>query len=217
MNELIVKDLTVKWGDRTVLTDISFTVARHEMLAIVGPNGGGKSSLLRALLNLIPSQGTIDWHTQSIRYLPALDQINRKDLPPLTVGDFMGFKGHHPIDRLLIKVGLDPSIKTRYFHALSTGEFQRILLAWTLIGTPSVIVLDEPTAGLDIKGEHTIFSFLRSLNECTVIIATHHIHSALEYADHILCINQKQLCYGSQNEITMATIKQLHTGELHVH
>ena len=118
----------------------------------------------------------------------------------------MGFKGGHS-EELLKKVGLDASYVSRSFEALSTGEFQRMLLAWTLLDSPSVIVLDEPTAGLDIKGEHRIFSFLKSLDNCTVIIATHHIHSALEYADHILCINKRQLCYGSSKEVTIDTIK----------
>ncbi len=212
--ELMVNNLTVQRGDATVLQDVSFTVAPHELLAIVGPNGGGKSSLLRAILGLLPSQGTIKWRTKDIRFLPPLDQLNRQHLPPLTVGDFMGFKGHH-YEELLKKVGLDASYTKRSFEALSTGEFQRMLLAWTLLDSPSVIVLDEPTAGLDVEGEHRIFAFLKSLNNCTVIIATHHIHSALEFADHILCINKRQLCYGTSQEVTLDTIKRLYTGDHH--
>ncbi len=217
MNDLIVKDLYVKRGDREVLTDISFTLKRHSMLAVVGPNGGGKSSLLRSLLHLVPSEGSIEWATKHISYLPPLDQLNRKGLPPLTVGEFMAFKGHYHNDTVLTKVGLDPSFKARHFDALSTGEFQRMLIAWTLLDNPSVIVVDEPTAGLDIKGEHTIFAYLKSLDNCTVIIATHHIHSALEYADTILCINKKQLYYGPQDEITVDTIKKLYVGDYHAH
>lgn len=212
MKDLVVEHLHVMREDLVVLSDISFGVAQHEFLAIVGPNGGGKSTLLRAVLDLLPSQGTITWHTDNIRYLPPLDHITRKGLPPLTVGDFMGFKAHHHTsDRLLDKVGLDASYHKRSFTTLSTGEFQRMLLAWTLLDKPEVVVLDEPTAGLDVEGERTIFSFLKELKQCTVLIATHHIHSALEYADHILFLNKRQLMFKPRSEVSLDELKQLYT------
>lgn len=216
MNDLIVSDLSVKRADLLILHDIQFAIKRHSMAAIVGPNGGGKSTLIKALLGLLPSTGTITWHETKLRYLPPLDQINRKGLPPLTIGDFLSFNRahHHEGDKLLTCVGLAPSIKKRYFHELSTGEFQRMCLAWTLLGDPAVILLDEPTAGLDLEGEQTIFAFLKDLPEVTVIIATHHIHSALDYADQILCINRTQLCDGTPATVTLETIKHLY-GERH--
>ncbi len=216
MYDLIVSNLSVTLAGNTVIQDISFKVASNELLAIVGPNGGGKSTLLRAILHLVPSTGTIIWHKDTLRYMPPLDRITRKGLPPLTVGNFLGFKEHHhKHDTLLSKVGLDPSYNERYIETLSTGEFQRLMLAWTVCGSPSVVVLDEPTSGLDVEGEHRIFSYIKHLPHCTVIIATHHLHSALEFADHILCINTHQVCYGSKSEVSLETIKQLYTGVHH--
>ncbi len=82
----------------------------------------------------------------------------------------------------------------------------------TLLDDPEVIVLDEPTAGLDLEGEQRIFRFLRELERVTVLIAMHHIYSALDYADQILCINKTQLCDGTPDVITLDTIKDLYGG-----
>lgn len=208
----VITDLAVKHNSTPVLQGISFSLARHSMLAILGPNGGGKSTLLKALAGLVPYTGTIRWNETSISYLPSLDQINRKELPPLTVEDFFRFKKYEEswaLD-LLGRVGLDPALRSRHFDALSTGEFQRMLIAWTLLEKPAVVLLDEPSAGLDVKGEHMIFSFLKAIPTMTVLIATHHVHSALEYADQLLCINKEQICYGPPHEVTPDTIKSLY-------
>lgn len=211
MNVLDVSHLSVKRGDREVLHDLSFSVQGHELLAVIGPNGGGKSTLLRALLGLIPAQGEIVWHAKDRVYLPPLDQINRSGLPPLTVQEFFSFHRHfHGAEKLLIEVGLDPSYMNRYFDTLSTGEFQRMMLAWTLVHRAGVVLLDEPTAGLDIAGERRIFSFLQQGQNRTVIIATHHVHSALEFADHILFINRQQLYYGTGEETTIELLRELY-------
>lgn len=212
MKALTVKNVSVTVEGQRIIENISFAIEHASILAIIGPNGGGKSTLLKALLDLIPSTGEISWRTKKIGFLPPLDQISKKGLPPLSVADFFQLKSISIEEQkdLLEKVGLNPHYRKKYFDTLSTGEFQRMLIAWTLSGNPGVIVLDEPTAGIDLEGEKMIFSFLKSLPNLTIVLATHHIHIAREIADYILCLNRKQIDFGTPEQISTEEIKQLY-------
>lgn len=219
MNKKIldVNNLSVNEAHNNILSNISFEVNEQEVLVILGPNGAGKTTLLRALLGLIPYSGTVHWYTKKIRYLPPQELINRKTLLPLSVEEFLGFKNLtlSQIKTILTDVGLDPSvILPQQLEKLSTGQFQRLLIAWSLIDSPRILLFDEPTSGIDIGGEETIYSLLHKIwkkHKLTIILVTHHLHVVWEHATNVLCLNKTLLCYGTPEKIiTKETIEKVY-------
>jgi len=212
-NILSVENLSVTLDGKHVLQNISFSLKEKEVLIILGPNGAGKTILLRTLLGLAPYTGTIQWKEKKISYLPPQERINKQYLLPLTVEEFLSLKKISPekIERSLQEVGLDKTMKNHQIEKLSTGQFQRMLIAWALANNPDVLLFDEPTTGIDIGGEETIYSLLHKLwkeKNLTIMLVTHHMHVVWEHATNILCINKKQLCYGvPQNILTKENLE----------
>ncbi|MFQ5788001.1 MAG: metal ABC transporter ATP-binding protein [Thermodesulfobacteriota bacterium] len=206
-NEILnVKNLSVSLNSEQILKDISFSVKRGEVLVILGPNGAGKTTLLRTLVKLLPYSGVVTWKTKKISYLPPQELLHRKELPPLTLEDFFRFKkvSLKQIYQVLKLVGLRPAILTRKFGTLSTGEFQRMLIAWGLVDEPEVLLFDEPTSGIDIEGQETLYSLLHKFwkeQNLTILLVTHDLNVVWEHADNVLCLNKSYFCYGRPQEV----------------
>jgi len=203
---LKVENLNVKFNGEEIIKDLSFKVREGEVLIILGPNGAGKTTLLRTLLGLVPYQGKISWSTRNISYLPPQEIFQRKDLPPLTIEEFFKFKevSKEKILKILKEVGLDSSLLKREYGKLSTGQFQRMMIAWALVDEPSVLLFDEPTSGIDIGGQETIYSLLHKFWErrnLTILLVTHDLNIVWEHANNVLCLNKKKLCYGKPKEV----------------
>ena len=215
---LSVQDLAVTFGDTVILRDLSFSVAAGAVFVILGPNGAGKTTLLRALLDLIPHGGSVTWRTRSISYLPPHEFLQRRELPPLDIEEFFRFKTRNLADikRVLAEVGLGEPVLRRQFGSLSTGQFQRMLIAWALVDDPDVLVLDEPTAGIDVGGEDTIYTLLnrfRQSKPLTILLVTHDLQIVWEYATMVLCLNRQKLCMGAPEEVlTPQRLKDLYGG-----
>lgn len=213
---LEVSNLRMAYGEQSIIEDLSFSVAERDILIVLGPNGAGKTTLLRGLLNLLPYQGNVIWHAQKIGYLPPQESLQRKDLPPLQWAEFFQFKTRDTaaIKAMLSDVGLDDSFLTRQFNELSTGQFQRMMIAWALLDNPDVLILDEPTSGIDIGGEETIYSLLHQFwlkQNLTILLVTHDLHVVWEYATEVLCLNRQQMCMGKPDEVlTPEQLKQLY-------
>jgi len=213
---LKVKNLDVKLNGEEIIKDLSFDVKEGEVLVILGPNGAGKTTLLRTLLGLIPYTGEISWSTKDISYLPPQEFFGRKDLPPLSIEEFFKFKNvsSEKILKILKQVGVDASILKKRFGALSTGQFQRMIIAWALVGEPSVLLFDEPTMGIDIGGQETIYSLLHKFwkeRNLTILLVTHELSIVWEHANNVLCLNKKMLCYGIPRKIlTPKYLEQLY-------
>lgn len=203
---LEVKDLNVTLEGESILKDLSFTVEKGEVLVILGPNGAGKTTLLKTLLGIIPSKGEIKWKTKNISYLPPQEFLQRQYLPPLSVKDFFELKGapKNKTIKMLELVGLKKSIIDKNFNSLSTGQFQRMIIAWALVNEPSVLLFDEPTAGIDVGGEETIYSLLHKFwkeKKMTILLVTHDLSVVWEHANKVLCLNKKKICYGKPKKI----------------
>lgn len=203
---LTVEHLTVCRNGEIILKDLSFVVHEGDVLIILGPNGAGKSTLLKTLLGLIPHEGRFEWKTKKISYLPPQELLARKDLPPLSIQDFFKIKevSQQKIVEYLNAVGLDASLLTRQFNTLSTGQFQRMIVAWALIDEPSVLLFDEPTSGIDIGGAETIYSLLHKFwkeKKLTILLITHDLNIVWEHASNVLCLNKKKLCIGKPSEV----------------
>jgi ABC-type Mn2+/Zn2+ transport system ATPase subunit len=213
---LQVKDLTVELNDQKIIEGLSFAVKRGETLVVLGPNGAGKTTLLRALLGIIPYQGEVDWEVKNISYLPPKELMQRKEILPLTVEDFYSLKEvtKHRIAESLKSVGLSTDVAKQRIAHLSTGQFQRLSIAWALVDRPDTLLFDEPTSGIDIGGTETIYTLLHGFWEkqkLTIILVTHDLSVVWEHADNVLCLNKKGICYGAPaSALTTKNLKELY-------
>jgi ABC-type Mn2+/Zn2+ transport system ATPase subunit len=203
---LEVSNLCMAYDGQAIIEGLTFSVAQRDILIVLGPNGAGKTTLLRGLLNLLPYQGSVIWHARKIGYLPPQESLQRQGLPPLQLAEFFHFKTHDAgsIKAILSDVGLDDSFLSRQFNELSTGQFQRMMIAWSLLDNPDVLILDEPTSGIDIGGEETIYSLLHKFwqkQNLTMLLVTHDLHVVWEYATQVLCLNRQQMCMGKPDKV----------------
>ena len=211
---LTVNNLQIAYEGDQIINNLSFEVEKRDILIILGPNGAGKTTLLRALQNLLPYQGTVSWNAQKISYLPPQEFLQRQNLPPLNIEEFYAFKttDSNNIKSMITDVGLDESLLNHQFSELSTGQFQRMLIGWALLDNPDVLILDEPTSGIDIGGEETIYSLLHKFwqnQNLTILLVTHDLNIVWEYATQVICLNKQQMCMGKPDEVL--TPEQLKT------
>jgi zinc transport system ATP-binding protein len=210
---LTVSDLNVTIDDQRVIDNLSFTVKRGDILTILGPNGAGKTVLLRTLLGVLPHEGMIEWQAgMRIGYVPQrLPYI--KDVP-MSVADFMALKkAPEAASRGILRaVGLGGDFIKKRMGDLSSGQFQRILIAWGLVGDPQVLLFDEPTTGIDISGEETVYNLLARLHEerkLTMVIVTHDLAVVYKLSSNVLCMNKQPVCYGPPLEVLTPESLQL--------
>jgi zinc transport system ATP-binding protein len=213
---LEVKSISVGFDRTTVIDRLSFDVAHGSALAIIGPNGAGKSVLVKALIGALPSDGEISWEANTkIGYVPQKLDIER-DLP-ITGGDFMRAKAvvvrapEGAVDNALELVGLKPESVGKPIGALSGGQFQRLLVAAALIGQPTVLLLDEPTAGVDEPGQGTLnhaLDRLRKERGLTILFISHDLSVVYEYATDVLCLSRGHTCFGPPRTVLTPQLLQ---------
>ena len=204
---LQVKDLQVSFGSKKIIDSLNFELRQNENLVVLGPNGVGKTTLFKALLGLVPYQGQINWSEDvKLSYLPSQGFLqDAKDLP-LTVLDFFALK-NISIDKtknMLQKVGLDDSVLHKNFTTLSTGQFQRMLIAWTLVDDADVILFDEPIAGIDIEGQKVIYDLLHKFWQekgLNIIMISHDLSIVWEHANRVLCLGSGHSCFGQPHAV----------------
>jgi zinc transport system ATP-binding protein len=214
---LKVKNLNVILDHQSIIESLSFEVKRGDALTILGPNGAGKSVLLRTLLGLIPHGGEIEWAKAiKIGYVPQrLPFI--KDIP-LNIEDFFNLKGapEKEIEAILNSVGFTEDFSRKKIGDLSSGQFQRVLIAWGLVGNPQVLLFDEPMTGVDITAEETIYNLLAKLKEdmdLTILLVTHDLSVVYKFSTNVICLNRQPICYGPPQEVlTPESLQKLYGG-----
>jgi zinc transport system ATP-binding protein len=201
---LDVSDLTVRHAREILLSNISFSVERGSLHALVGPNGAGKTTLLSAVLGLTPFTGRIVAHWERsgrIAYVPQQFHVDRT--LPVTVADFLALTrqkrpvcfGIAPaaqkrISLLLERVGLR-GFERRLLSVLSGGELRRVLLANALDPLPELLILDEPASGLDERAAQWLDETLVSLKgEMTVVMVSHDSAQVRRIADHVTVLER---------------------------
>ncbi len=212
---LQVSDLNVQFQKEIILEHVHFKIKKGTTLAIVGPNGAGKTMLFRAILNLVPYTGKIEWSEKAkIGYVPQ--NVSVKDIP-ISVKEFLSYKKGANIEDVLKAVKLnDPDIIKKTLSILSGGQLRRVLIAWALMDDPNVLLFDEPTVGVDIGGEESIFSTLRDLKQktnITMLLITHDIHLVKEYTDQLLGLNKCTTFFGDSQQIAEPSLQQKIYGE----
>ena len=216
---LTCENVTLGYGDRKVVENLSFTVNSGDYLYIVGENGSGKSTLIKTILKLMnPISGKITTgdglQPNEIGYLPQQTVIQR-DFPAsvreIVLSGCLNRCGIRPFFNSAEKKSAYDSMEKlnithlakKCYRELSGGQQQRVLLARALCATGKLLLLDEPVAGLDPKITHEMYHLIQKLNAddgITVIMISHDIAAAVKYADKILHIDNKPLFFGSKDD-----------------
>ena len=206
-----IKNLRAAYDGKTVLHDVDLTVYDRDFLGIIGPNGGGKTTLIKCILGLLkPAGGTIAYHScqpggadgkLAMGYLPQYTAIDRKF--PITVEEVVlsGLAGRKPLTarftgaerekaaQVMTRMGLD-GLGHRPIGTLSGGQLQRALLGRAVISDPEVVILDEPSTYIDRRFEARLYELLSDLNrECAIILVSHDIGTVLQQVKSIACVN----------------------------
>ncbi|MBI5888273.1 MAG: metal ABC transporter ATP-binding protein [Deltaproteobacteria bacterium] len=207
MNILEVNALNIDIAGSRVLDNINFSVEKGEVLAVIGPNGAGKTVLLKALIGLLKCSGSIKWAGGIKKgYVPQRMDIETD--VPLTVTEFFRLHESAPsinrIKEVLTFVHLDARILKSGFGEISVGQRQRILVAWSVLGNPDVLLFDEPTADIDVAGQESIYNMLYHLQKnlgLTIILVSHDLNVVYRHAHTVLCLNRKNMCFGKPKDV----------------
>jgi zinc transport system ATP-binding protein len=225
---LEVDRLQVRFGKTEVIRDLSFNVARGSSLAVIGPNACGKSVLFRALIGSVPHTGSIRWaRGTKLGFVPQKIDLER-DLP-VTGGDLLSAKAalsrasSDAIGHALGRVGLDSEVLPKLVVTMSGGQFQRLLVALALIGIPDVLLLDEPSAGIDAPGQEQLNEMLHRIQMeegVTVLLISHDLSVVFRYATNVLCLGRGRPCIGPPRIVlTPETLREMYgtPAAFHVH
>jgi ABC-type Mn2+/Zn2+ transport system ATPase subunit len=201
-----LKDVSIGYFDVGFLKSINLSIERRDFWGIIGPNGGGKSTLIKTILGLIPKvSGRIDYGDNTVfGYVPQAEIFDR--IFPMSVYEIvmMGTYGRIPVgrrpgrrDRDIVDDSLDKleisHLKNRPFRSLSGGEKQRALVARAVAATPDILVLDEPTASVDVRGETEILEHVERVREeskITVLMVSHFLNTVSRFTDHVMVIDK---------------------------
>ncbi len=220
-----LQDVSVAFDSLVVLEHVNLVVRPGQFVAIIGPNGAGKTTLLRVILGLIrPQTGTVrvfgkePWEMreerQRIGYVPQVLTVDLKF--PVTAGEvvLMGRYGRIGLFRrpsredvakakeAMARVGVD-HLWDKHFGHLSGGQRQRVLLARALVNDPDLLILDEPTTGVDVTATETVYSLLRHFHDAgmTIIVVSHDVGVVATFVDTVACVNRKLVAHGRPEEV----------------
>lgn len=203
---LTLARIHLRYGQRSVLTNINLTICPGEIVTLVGPNGAGKSSLAKIALGLIkPSEGHLQQQRRlRIGYVPQKLRID--DSLPLTVNRFLWMataSTRNQRRRTLAKVGAEHLFDASV-QSLSGGEMQRVLLARALLRKPQLLVLDEPAQGVDVSGQSALYGLLARLRDttgCAILLISHDLHLVMAATDRVICLHGHLCCEGTPDSV----------------
>lgn len=225
-----IENLSAYYGDVCALSNINLTVKEKDFLGILGPNGGGKSTLLKVVLGILkPSEGYVKVFGESpenvstpIGYVPQFSKFDKSF--PISVKEAvlfgrLGFKNKlfhrfskkdkEIVDTLMDKLDIY-SLRNRQIGQLSGGQLQRVLVARALAVHPRILLLDEPTASVDTSSKSEIYDILKDLNrEMTIVVVTHDIGAVSSYVKSLCCLN-RVLHYHGEPKLTSSIIQKVY-------
>ncbi len=232
MSDIILRaeNLGFSYDDSgSILKDISFTLKKGESLGVLGPNGGGKSTLMKIIAGLLkPTSGEIYFHEKALStmpsypyhlfsYVPQTNELN--PTMPVKVYEFLDFsishfkiKDKNLLDELLALVGMSHK-KNSLISKLSGGEKQRVLIARAMIQKPELLLLDEPTKGLDSNGQDQLLSLIETIkrrDHTAVMIVDHNINQIIKSCQNILCLNRHSHWHDHRDFLTKNILEDIY-------
>lgn len=219
-----IQNVSYDYGYGDVLKDVSFPIKSHDFLAVIGPNGSGKTTLLKIILGLLkPRMGEVkimgkkvdeftDWKKigyvpQKATHIDSLFPVSVKEVVAMGIQSSRGLprrirEEDGGISRALQQVGMEEH-KNRRIGNLSAGQQQRVFIARALANHPKILMLDEPTTGVDAKTQEHFYDMLHRLNRdegITIVLITHEVGIINKHVAQVACLNQTLVYHGSHDE-----------------
>lgn len=216
MNQLELQSVSVYYESLCAISDIHLTIRKGDFLGIIGPNGGGKTTLLKTLIGIIePTKGALKKSPNlHIGYVPQFSTFN-KEFPisvyqvilmgrldkGLRIGKKYTKKDYEGADRIIQQLSLE-KLKDRHISELSGGQLQKVLIARAMVNEPNILILDEPTASLDGEARMEIYQLLKSLNEAvTIVVVSHDMAAISSYVRQVACLNRTLYYHGDTEHV----------------
>ena len=206
-NKLLVKleNAGVYKSHKWLVRGISFAINKGEIVTLIGPNGSGKTTTAKMILNIMNTdEGMVIGNANKMAYVPQ--KINIDWTMPLRVIDFMKITNslnNTQITESLSMTGVDKLLYNQ-IHSLSGGEFQRVLIARAIAKKPDLLVLDEPVQGVDFNGEIALYNLIKEISvnlNCGILLISHDMHFVMSTTDHVICLNGHICCSGSPSNV----------------
>jgi ABC-type Mn2+/Zn2+ transport system ATPase subunit len=222
--------LTIAYGSNIALENVTIHVRRGEFVGIVGPSGSGKTSLLRALTGAVrAARGSVE-RSRGVRigYVPQVESVDWNF--PITVGEVLAMtrtrrrwptitdEERNEAAEVLASLGLG-GLENRHIRELSGGQQQRVFVARAMFAKPDVLLLDEPTSGVDVRTRHEILHLLHDLHAkgSTIILTTHDLNGLASHLPRLICINREVVADGSPRETLIPEVlERTYGAPLHV-
>ena len=217
--------VTCRYGSEPVLVNVDLAISPGEFVGVVGPSGSGKTTLLRTLVGALPPQiGAV--HRQagtSLAYVPQTETVNWNF--PVTVGEcvLMARRGRTlpwpsraervEVSHILDRLGIG-SLERRHIRQLSGGQQQRVFIARALLSRPQLLLMDEPTAGVDVKTRHEVLHLLHELNDdgLAIVLTTHDLNGVAAHLPELVCLNREVIAAGKPGEVLTPEVLELTYG-----
>lgn len=208
MTQLILLDnVSVEIKHQKILHNVSLSINTNQIVTLLGPNGAGKSTLVKVILGLMPyTSGKITrLNNLTIGYVPQSIKLN--PTLPITVKRFMLLNNQLNNNNILNILSM---VKAEYLidksmHQLSGGELQRVLLAQALAKRPQLLILDEPTQGVDVNGQVLLYDLISSAKKqfnCGILMVSHDLHLVMAKTDEVICLNHHICCSGTPASVS---------------
>lgn len=201
------RGVTLRFGTTAVVADVDLDLHEGEIVTLIGPNGSGKTTLVRALLGLVPPSAGSVTRKAGLRLGYAPQHLTIGPSLPITVRRFLALAGgvtEAAMRGTLEEVGAAHTAGTA-FQELSGGEARRVVLARALLRKPDLLVLDEPTAGVDVAGQADIYRLIQTIRDrhgCGVLLVSHDLHLVMAATDQVVCLNRHVCCSGRPEAVS---------------
>jgi zinc transport system ATP-binding protein len=222
MSFIEVKDLTVTINGNAIIRNVSFVLDKGDVASIIGPNGSGKTTLVRAMLGMVGHKGEVLLEGRPLRhqfarvgYVPQRFDFDRTF--PISVSEFLALPVAKPNakwrEEVLREFSVDVLLKQK-LGTISGGQMQRTLIAAALLKNPEILILDEPTSGVDLEGVASFYDLVRHINQehsITVLLISHEVNMVATTSTKVVCLNKDLVCCGDPKTVmTRGTLEKLY-------